>query len=51
MAGAKQPYDRVAYFFSDELDIHIILRGDPQAGKNSFFVGDVDGRGVRGIVS
>jgi 3-phenylpropionate/trans-cinnamate dioxygenase ferredoxin reductase subunit len=43
MAGANQPYDKVAYFFSDELDIHIILRGAPQAGNNSFFVGDVDG--------
>ncbi len=43
MAGAHQPYDKVAYFFSDELDIHMILRGDPQAGKHSFMTGDVDG--------
>ena len=43
MAGDRQPYDKVAYFFSDELDIHMILRGDPQGGKNSLFMGDVPG--------
>lgn len=43
MAGANQPYDQVAYFFSDEFDIHMVLRGDPQGGKNSVISGDVDG--------
>ena len=43
MAGAAKPYDRVSYFFSDEFDIHMILRGDPQGGKHSVFVGDVEG--------
>lgn len=43
MAGANEPYDRVPYFFSDEFDIHMVLRGNPQAGRNSLFVGDVEG--------
>ncbi|HLK55602.1 MAG TPA: NAD(P)/FAD-dependent oxidoreductase [Chthonomonadaceae bacterium] len=43
MAGEEKPYARVAYFFSDELDIHMILRGDPQGGKNTVITGDVDG--------
>jgi 3-phenylpropionate/trans-cinnamate dioxygenase ferredoxin reductase subunit len=43
MAGVNKPYDRVSYFFSDEFDIHMILRGDPQGGKHSLFFGDVDG--------
>jgi 3-phenylpropionate/trans-cinnamate dioxygenase ferredoxin reductase subunit len=43
MAGANEPHDQVAYFFSDEFDIHMILRGDPQGGANSIFTGDVDG--------
>jgi 3-phenylpropionate/trans-cinnamate dioxygenase ferredoxin reductase subunit len=43
MAGVNKPYDRVPYFFSDEFDIHMILRGDPQGGRNSVFSGDVEG--------
>lgn len=43
MAGSQEPYDRVPYFFSDEFDIHMILRGNAQAGKNSVLIGDVDG--------
>ncbi len=43
MAGAQEPFDQVSYFFSDEFDIHMALRGDPQAGRNSVFAGDVDG--------
>lgn len=43
MAGVKEPYDQVPYFFSDEFDIHMILRGDPQASTTTLFSGDVDG--------
>jgi 3-phenylpropionate/trans-cinnamate dioxygenase ferredoxin reductase subunit len=43
MAGVAEPYDRIPYFFSDEFDIHMILRGDPQGGKNSAIAGDVEG--------
>jgi 3-phenylpropionate/trans-cinnamate dioxygenase ferredoxin reductase component len=43
MAGINSPYDRVPYFFSDEFDIHMILRGDTQGGKHSIFSGDVEG--------
>jgi 3-phenylpropionate/trans-cinnamate dioxygenase ferredoxin reductase subunit len=43
MAGENKPYDQVPYFFSDEFDIHMILRGDPQGGRNSLFTGDVEG--------
>lgn len=43
LAGGKEPYDRIPYFFSDEFDIHMVLRGDPQGGEQSLFVGDVDG--------
>lgn len=41
MAGAREPYNRVAYFFSDVFDIHMILRGRPVSGAHSVFVGDV----------
>ncbi|HZO87927.1 MAG TPA: FAD/NAD(P)-binding oxidoreductase [Chthonomonadaceae bacterium] len=40
MAGQNQPYNQIPYFFSDFLDLHMILRGDPQGGKNSIFTGD-----------
>jgi 3-phenylpropionate/trans-cinnamate dioxygenase ferredoxin reductase subunit len=43
MAGQREPYRRVPYFFSDELDLHMILRGDPQSGKNAMMTGDVEG--------
>jgi 3-phenylpropionate/trans-cinnamate dioxygenase ferredoxin reductase subunit len=43
MAGVNAPYDRIPYFFSDEFDIHMILRGDPQGGHHSIFTGDVAG--------
>ncbi len=43
MAGANQPYDKIPYFFSDEFDIHMILRGDPQGGKNSVIAGSLEG--------
>ena len=40
MAGAPTDYDHVAHFFSDELDIHFELFGDPQGGKGGLFHGD-----------
>lgn len=43
MAGGDKPYDQVPYFFSDFLDLHMILRGDPQGGRNRVFTGDVNG--------
>jgi 3-phenylpropionate/trans-cinnamate dioxygenase ferredoxin reductase component len=43
MAGGTDPYDRVAYFFSDEFDIHMILRGNPNAAKHSILTGDLEG--------
>ncbi len=43
MTGSQEPYNQVAYFFSDEFDIHMVLRGDPQGGPHSVFTGDVDG--------
>lgn len=43
LAGGSEPYDRVPYFFSDEFDIHMCLRGDPQGGKNTVVWGDLPG--------
>ncbi len=40
MAGQKVAYDHVPNFFSDELDIHFELFGDPQGGKGGLFHGD-----------
>ncbi|MBC8101088.1 MAG: NAD(P)/FAD-dependent oxidoreductase [Cytophagales bacterium] len=34
-------YDHLPYFFSDEFDLHMTLRGDPQAGKSSFVIGSM----------
>ena len=42
MAGQHVAYDHVANFFSDELDIHFELFGDPQGGKGGLFHGDPD---------
>ena len=42
MAGQKIAYDHVANFFSDELDIHFELFGDPQGGKGGLFHGEPD---------
>jgi NADPH-dependent 2,4-dienoyl-CoA reductase/sulfur reductase-like enzyme len=41
MAGEERPYDRVPYFFSDFLDLHMTLRGNPQGGKNTLVVGNM----------
>ena len=40
MAGQRVAYDHVANFFSDALDIHFELFGDPQGGKGGLFHGD-----------
>lgn len=37
-----EPYDRVPYFFSDILEAHMVLRGDPQGGKPARIVGDLE---------
>lgn len=42
MTGQHVPYDHVANFFSDELDIHFELFGDPQGGVGGLFHGDPD---------
>lgn len=42
MAGQKFAYDHVANFFSDALDIHFELFGDPQGGTGGLFHGDPD---------
>lgn len=43
MAGEEKPYDQVAYFFSDFLDLHMILRGDPAAQAQTSLLGDLEG--------
>ena len=40
LAGQRVAYDHVANFFSDELDIHFELFGDPQGGQGGLFHGD-----------
>lgn len=42
MAGTDTVYDRVPYFFSDLLDLHMILRGDPEGARSAFLFGDRD---------
>lgn len=42
MAGQKIAYDHVANFFSDVLDVHFELFGDPQGGKGGLFHGEPD---------
>lgn len=42
MAGAREPFDRIAYFWSDFFDRHMILRGDPEGTDNTTIVGDRD---------
>jgi 3-phenylpropionate/trans-cinnamate dioxygenase ferredoxin reductase subunit len=43
MTGEKEAYIRVPYFFSDFLDLHMVLRGDPQSGRQNLVSGDIDG--------
>lgn len=39
---SPEPYDRVPYFFSDILETHMVLRGDPQGGEPARIVGDLE---------
>ncbi|MDB5243821.1 MAG: NAD(P)/FAD-dependent oxidoreductase, partial [Spirosoma sp.] len=41
MADDSQKFDHAPYFFSDFLDYHMVLRGDPQGGKNTKVLGDM----------
>lgn len=41
MAEDPQVYDRVPYFFSDFFDLHMVLRGDPEAPNNTTVIGDM----------
>jgi 3-phenylpropionate/trans-cinnamate dioxygenase ferredoxin reductase subunit len=40
MAGGAEKYDKIPYFFSDFLDLHLVLRGDPTGGKVAKMIGD-----------
>jgi NADPH-dependent 2,4-dienoyl-CoA reductase/sulfur reductase-like enzyme len=40
MAGANEPYDKVAYFWTDIFDQHMILRGSPIGITESKILGD-----------
>ena len=40
--GAHEPFDKVAYFFSDVLDLHAIIRGNPGIGKSKKALGDFE---------
>ncbi len=42
MAGEVKPYDQVPYFYSDFLDLHMILRGEPGHWETKV-LGDLDG--------
>ena len=42
MTGANEAYDEVPYFFSDLLDLHMVLRGSPGAGKSKAVVGSME---------
>jgi NADPH-dependent 2,4-dienoyl-CoA reductase/sulfur reductase-like enzyme len=42
MAGENKPFNKVAYFFSDIFDIHMCLRGDPEARGGSVVLGDIE---------
>jgi hypothetical protein len=41
MAGANEPFEKVAYFFSDLFDLQIAIRGYPR-GHSAKILGDVD---------
>jgi 3-phenylpropionate/trans-cinnamate dioxygenase ferredoxin reductase subunit len=43
MAGEQHAFKKIAYFFSDFLDLHMTLRGNPQGGKNTKVLGDMEG--------
>ena len=39
--GKAQKFARAPYFFSDILDLHMILRGNPAGGKSARILGDI----------
>lgn len=41
MAGDVASYDKIPYFFSDFLDLHMILRGDPKGTKAAGLLGSM----------
>ncbi len=41
MAGAGKPYERVSYFFSDFLDLHMIQRGSCPAAPETKVIGNL----------
>jgi 3-phenylpropionate/trans-cinnamate dioxygenase ferredoxin reductase subunit len=43
MAGEATQFARVPFFFSDILDLHMCLRGDPGAGEETEVLGDLKG--------
>jgi 3-phenylpropionate/trans-cinnamate dioxygenase ferredoxin reductase subunit len=42
MAGEEKEFSRVPYFFSEILDLHMCLRGEPGAGQSASTIGSVD---------
>jgi len=40
MAGAKEPFAKIPYFFSDLFDLHFVLRGDAEDGTSAKVIGD-----------
>jgi 3-phenylpropionate/trans-cinnamate dioxygenase ferredoxin reductase subunit len=40
MAGANEPYTKVPYFWTDFLDLHMILRGHPENAVPARLIGD-----------
>jgi 3-phenylpropionate/trans-cinnamate dioxygenase ferredoxin reductase subunit len=42
MAGAGEPFEKVPYFFSDQFDLQIVIRGNPHGGHSARIIGDVD---------
>ncbi len=42
LTGAGEPYARVPYFFSDEFDLHVILRGLGKGGEQTLILGDTE---------
>lgn len=42
MAGANEPFTKIPYFYSDLLDLHFVLRGDPQGGESAKTIGDLE---------
>ncbi|RYG58751.1 hypothetical protein EON80_26600 [bacterium] len=41
MAGQSEKLEHAPYFFSDFLDLHMVLRGNPGGGKSARLIGDM----------